>query len=404
MPTVQLQQTPPHICLCQKADIFGGVERFMCDFGHWLARRGAKVTILSTCPAIFDGHFDPGDHVQLVEGLNFDERTFSLRQMFDAYRLFRNIRPDFVLFSHTRNCTFLNSVVGAWLAGTRVIADYYHNIIQVDPAFANRSILPPRELWAIRAKIYFKTVAMFSTAMVFNNRQSMQTAASAFDVSDNKFHFIPLGVDVRRFSQIADSRTRVRAELQIPSTGLVFGVACRLHPVKGLTTLLKAFAATCKELPSKNFYCVLIGDGPMRQELEQLARELHVEEKVRFVGHVANPEIYLNALDVFAMLSDIEPFGLALLEGMATELPCIATRVGEIPSIITDEHDGLLVDAGDWQAAAALFVRLANDIELCRRLGSEARKTSIQKYQQNVVWTKLASLMNLDLASLSDVS
>src|SRR6185503_19533167 len=86
---------------------------------------------------------------------------------------------------------------------------------------------------------------------------------------------------------------------------------------------------------------LLIGDGPLRDDLQQLVRELGVAERVRFAGHSDEVPVALRALEIFVLASKFEPYGVAILEAKAAGTPIVATRVNEIPEILdADAGDG----------------------------------------------------------------
>src|SRR5262249_32390949 len=137
----------------------------------------------------------------------------------------------------------------------------------------------------------------------------------------------------------------------------------RHHPVKDQPTLLRGFAAAA--LPGVEL--LLVGDGPLRAKLEQLAVELRVTDRVRFLGiQSAIPDL-MRAADVFALTSLSEAASLTLLEAMASGLPVVVTAVGGNPEIVRHEGEGLLVPRGDAAACAEAFRRLFREPELAAR-------------------------------------
>lgn len=145
--------------------------------------------------------------------------------------------------------------------------------------------------------------------------------------------------------------TAARARLGLPRGGLSVGCVARLSPEKDHATLLAAFAALRARRPDAHL--TLVGDGPLRKELEAEAAALGVAGAVTFTGTRSDiPEI-LPAFDVFALASRTEGISLTLAEAAAAGLPIVATRVGGNPEVVRDGVTGTLVPAADPAALAA---------------------------------------------------
>ena len=118
---------------------------------------------------------------------------------------------------------------------------------------------------------------------------------------------------------------------------------------------------------------MLIGDGPLRESLGELAQRLGISDQVRFLGREATSSTSTPALDAFVLSSVREGSPNVLLEAMACGLPVIATRVGGVPDLVEDEHSALLIPPADPSALAETLERLANDPALREQLGKAAR-------------------------------
>lgn len=153
------------------------------------------------------------------------------------------------------------------------------------------------------------------------------------------------------------------------STGTVICVA-NFRAQKGHDVLLDAFSSVARKVPESQL--LLVGDGPLRPELEQQAIRLGIRRQVDFKGHVADVWPLLAESDVFALASHYEPLGLAALEAMAAGLPVVATRVGGLGELIEPGVTGVLVEPNDPHAlAGALSGLLTSEVERFR-MGSAA--------------------------------
>jgi glycosyltransferase involved in cell wall biosynthesis len=160
---------------------------------------------------------------------------------------------------------------------------------------------------------------------------------------------IPNGVDVERFLPASASRrSQLRAALGFADGDCLIGCVASFTPVKRHVMLLDAFAQLLRERPECRL--VLVGEGPLRAEIETRARALGVANAVYLLGARADVEHVLPALDVFVLASSTEGMSNAILEAQACGLPVVATDVGGNPEVIEHEVTGLLVPASQPQA------------------------------------------------------
>jgi len=154
---------------------------------------------------------------------------------------------------------------------------------------------------------------------------------------------LPNAVDSKRFS--AGGRPEARRRLGLPEDAFIVGTASRLVPQKSVGDLIAAVAACPEAL------LVVAGDGPERPVLERRARPLG--DRVRLLGERDDVPEILRALDVFALASRWEGEAIALLEAMATSLPCVATATTGAREVLETTGAGLLVEIGSPAALAA---------------------------------------------------
>lgn len=186
-----------------------------------------------------------------------------------------------------------------------------------------------------------------------------------------KVQVIGYGVDIDSFDRIDDAAiANARRELGAQPGELVFGSIGRLVEQKDYPTQLRALALAARHAPVR---MAIAGAGPLRPELEALARKLCVEDRVCWLGERADIPTLLRAFDGFVLASKFEPFGVALLEAMAAGLPIVATSVNEVPEILDGGRCGALVPAERPEDLAAALVRVATDAGLRARLGHAAR-------------------------------
>lgn len=165
-------------------------------------------------------------------------------------------------------------------------------------------------------------------------------------------------------------RQAARRHLGLPQNAWVIGNVGRLHHDKDQATLIRGFAKALPQLP-ENSLLVIIGSGPLEQDLKRLAESLSLGGKVVFTGQVPDAKQYFKALDMFALTSDREPFGMVLLEAMAAELPLICSDCGGGTEVV--RGIGELFAFGD---ADALSIRL---VELHQKKDHSLTANALQK-------------------------
>ena len=193
-----------------------------------------------------------------------------------------------------------------------------------------------------------------------------------------RIEIVENGIEVDQYGPAAD-QVGLKARLGLEPTRRYVVHVARHHPVKDQPTLLRGFAAAAADLPGVDL--LMVGDGPLRGELESLAVELRVPDRVKFLGIRSDIPDLMRAADVFALTSVSEAASLTLLEAMATGLPAVVTAVGGNPEIVRHEREGLLFPRGDAAGCAAAFRRLFRDTALAARLGAAGRARARERYR-----------------------
>lgn len=190
---------------------------------------------------------------------------------------------------------------------------------------------------------------------------------------------IPNGFDEKRFRSVPH-------ENKISQLITV----CRLVPAKGLDTLLLA----CAELKKRGnpFVLHLIGDGPIRQELEQMAIELNIYEEIIFYGYMLHPENFMPFFDVFVLPSRAEAFGSVFAEAALCGLALVGTNVGGIAEQIEHGHNGLLVPPDNVPALASALEKVISDPTYRYNLGRVAWEKAQNAYSMSRVVQQLKTV------------
>ncbi len=205
---------------------------------------------------------------------------------------------------------------------------------------------------------------------------------TTFDVS--KAHVIPFGVDMERFTADAPEKPQARATLDLPQDAFIAGVVGRLDPKKGQLTLIEALALLHAKY--SNLHILILGDRThgehetYEQTLRQRAQQLGIGARVHFRPHRKDVETAYAALDVFAMTSESETYGMVTLEAMASGVPVIGTNAGGTRELIEDGVTGLLYEYEDAGGLAGGLSKLLQDSALPEKLAKNARERVAQEF------------------------
>ncbi|WP_025027168.1 glycosyltransferase family 4 protein [Caldalkalibacillus mannanilyticus] len=169
----------------------------------------------------------------------------------------------------------------------------------------------------------------------------------------------------------------LRAELGIDEKLPILMTIGRLEAVKNQALLLQIWATLYKQL---DFCGVIVGDGPLRQELEEQARTLGIADRVHFLGFRNDIYSLLTQADVFILTSNMEGLPITLLESMAGRTPVVVSKVGGMPEVIDMAKNGYTVPAGDVEQFAARIQEIIRQPELKERLGEQGYETLMKHF------------------------
>jgi glycosyltransferase involved in cell wall biosynthesis len=286
-------------------------------------------------------------------------------------RIIRDLRPD-VLHTHTAKAGAVGRAA-ALLAGDarpKVVAHTFHGHVL-------RGYFTPlttQLFLQVERRLAKTTDALIAVSPEVRNDLVELGVAPA-----SRIAVIRLGLDLERRTHAGPgARERVRAELGVPESRFLIGWLGRMTEIKRADLLLEAFARLRAEGVDAGL--VLAGDGPLRGELETLARKLGVGDDCVFTGYRADVAPLFAAFDAVALSSANEGTPVTLIEASAAGLPVVATDVGGVRDVVSHGQTGFLVPFGDADALASAFRTLARDPELARSFGDAATEFVGSRY------------------------
>jgi len=297
-----------------------------------------------------------------------------VRDLLATIRLARIIRAErpAILHTHTAKAGAVGRVA-ALLAGRRrppIIVHTFHG--HVLRGYFGR-------FWTGVFRLLERVLARITDVLVAVSPE-VRDELVAFGVAPaTKFRVIRLGIELdERLSPDGAARAETRRVMGVADERFVVGWIGRMTAVKRTDVVLESF----RRLRDEGVDAVLcmVGDGPDRHSVENLAGGLGIMRDSLFPGYQEDVGPFFAAFDVFVLPSGNEGTPVTAIEALASGCPVVATRVGGVPDVVTDGEDGFLVDPGDVEGLAASLARLANDPALRARMGGAGRERMRSRY------------------------
>ena len=184
-------------------------------------------------------------------------------------------------------------------------------------------------------------------------------------------------IDTDEFTR-RQERSAARRSLGLPADRLLIGAVGRLSAEKGFDVLIRAVQRLVES--DRDVGLVLVGEGEEKPRLERLIAELHLSQRVHWLGYRSDVRPVYEALDVFALSSLREGLPNVVLEAMAMEVPVVATRIAGIPTLVDDGHTGLIADPGSVDSLVRGIQRFIDDSRLCDTIRQAARECVVSKF------------------------
>jgi N-acetyl-alpha-D-glucosaminyl L-malate synthase BshA len=199
-----------------------------------------------------------------------------------------------------------------------------------------------------------------------------------FKISKN-IEVIPNFIDFERFSK--KPREHFRKAISTQGEKLLVHTS-NFRKVKRVEDVVRTFGKVREKVASK---LLLVGDGPERQNIEMLCRELDLCNNIIFLGKQDPVEEILSVCDLFLMPSETESFGLAALEAMACEVPVVSSNAGGIPELNIDGVTGYLCNVGDVDTMAEKAISILSNDAVLKQFKSNAKKRALEFHINNIV-------------------
>lgn len=223
-----------------------------------------------------------------------------------------------------------------------------------------------------------RSLARVTDALVAVSPEVRDELVAAGIAPREKFSVIRLGIPLEERLGDATADLDYRRLYGISESAFVVGWVGRMTDVKDTDAVLEIVGAARDR--GLEAVLVMVGDGPDRVRLEQLAHDIGIARSTFFVGYQPEVAGYYRLFDAFLLPSVNEGTPVSAIEALASGTPVVATRVGGVPDVVRDGEDGFLFEPGDTDGAAERLALLASDATLRSALGASGRERVLRRY------------------------
>ncbi|MDP2727064.1 MAG: glycosyltransferase [Dehalococcoidia bacterium] len=362
--------------------MFGGAVRHVLDLCSRLDRSSFQLTCI--CPP-------DGPLPSRLEEIGVKAKVIDLYQYASpgtwarVFSFLRQEKPD-IIHAHGPNA-FLYATFGRPFAGNPAVISTHHSLYlqgkmeqlsQKHLAAARTRVFAALERWASRR----------ASSVIFVSDADRQEYCGP-GPSTIQAVTIPNGIDLSRFTPSQDSSS-YRRRWGLDLGAKIIGCVARLSPEKGLVYLLRSLPFILDSHPEA--FLMVVGEGSQRSELEDLARDLGLSERVLFTGHSNEVPDLISTMDVVVLPSLWEGQPLTILEAWAMEKPVVATAVRGTQHLVENGKTGILVPPRDPQALASAVVELLDDPKRGLLLGKTGRHLVEDRFDLDRTCREVAEL------------
>lgn len=282
-------------------------------------------------------------------------------------KLMRRYRPH-IVHTHTAKAGLVGRIA-ARLAGVPIVCHTFHGHVLTG------------YFGPIKTRLFIqleKFGALLSDRIITLTEGLRDEIISLGISRADHFAVIPLGFDLSPFARQSRGHGEFKRELGIPDQERLVGAVGRLTKIKNLPLLLNAVQRIHQIDP--HLHLALIGDGELRQELEDYVRYLGILPVVHFTGWRRDLPFIYSDLDAVVISSDNEGTPVSLIEAMAANCPVVATSVGGVGDLIADGQTGRLVPPGEVESLAQSILRTFQEPQKTMTMARKAQESILARY------------------------
>jgi glucosyl-dolichyl phosphate glucuronosyltransferase len=361
---------------------YGGAEKHLIDLLERMRQPALQITVACFAGDPFTERLNRDSNVEVQTSATMPSSLVGWRSFF------RSAGADAVVFVHAWSCNLhWIAPIGAWLAGVPRRYAIQHLVI---PEGRKKTLFA-----RIRRRITAHLNLTISGA-TFHRTICVSDAVKKALVEDYRYpartmKTIHNGVSLSQFVPAPEEGLRIREEYGVHPDEFLLVCVARLTEQKGIDTLLAAMAKVRQAGTSCK--CIIVGAGPLREELSRQSQQLGLNGHVVFAGFRHDVRPYLHAASALVMTSRREGLPLVILEAMACGLPCVVTDVGGNREAVVDKVTGFVVPAESVDAAAEAVSFLASHPEERVRMSQAALARARQRFDIEICMSEIKNVI-----------
>ena len=345
------------------AEAAGGVERYLQTLFKYSDKEQVENILVCSQNYDYKKMKSLADRVIVLKMAHQINPSSDIKVEKALRRIIKQLKPD-IVYAHSSKAGALARIAD-WGLMNKVIYNPH------GWAFNMQQSTKKKEMY----KWVEKISAHFCDKIVCISDAEKESALREKICKPSKLQVIYNGIDLE---EIKNTISKKRAELNIPEDAFVVGMVGRLSKQKAPDVFVKAAKLIKDKIP--NAYFLMVGDGELRDQVEEMIHKFNLDSSFLITGWVDNPTAYMKVMNVGCLLSRWEGFGLVLPEYMACGVPIVATDVDAIPNIIKNGKNGILVDKDDYILTSNVIIKLFNDEQFRYDLIKLEKAVVKQKY------------------------
>jgi D-inositol-3-phosphate glycosyltransferase len=373
---------PPTLAFYCSSTSWGGLEMNTVRYAGWMKEIGFRVVVYGVRDT-------PFFRQSAMQGLDIRpvHRNKKYFDVLSARRLARQFQQDDISLVWFRDTRDMDTLGWAKRLSSRSFKLLYQQAMQF--GVAKRDVFHTHR---------FRPIDAWVSTLDFLREQ----VESATRFQKQRIHVVPLGVDSSRLRIGEDLRSTSREYYGLKQEDFVFGVLGRLDVLKGQHLAIEALAEI--HAKGKRGHLLIVGDSTLNEgeeyagQLRKRAHQLGLEAYIHFHPHSHEVFHFYHAIDVFMLCSKGETFGTVTIEAMAMGLPIIGTDSSGTPEILDNGNSGLLVDADDSAGWPQAMLKMMDEPDFARALGSRAQHRFNDHYSKEISVRRLKEIVERCIA------
>jgi glycosyltransferase involved in cell wall biosynthesis len=294
-------------------------------------------------------------NIEVIEIPRKKNREFS--RMFKLYKLLREIKPD---------------IVNTYMFSANSYGRIAAILIRIPIIVASERNLPEIGKDKNTHQIYIdKVLALFTDAIICNSRIASETLVRKYSYNPQKVFTVKNGIRVNGYQKVKRKND---------SSAKIIGTVGRLYPQKNHKLFLDVAKIVLEKINKRRIKFLIVGEGPLRSELEEYAKKLGIESNVLFTGERNDIPQLLSGMDIFVLTSLYEGLSNAIMEAMASGLPVVATNVGGNNELVQDGETGFLCPLDDVEALAKRIIELIINENEAKQKGKKGKSRILNEF------------------------